>query len=365
MNKCKRACLVAALLIGGGVAHADRDGSGSGVGEWVLELSAGDGSAIPAIGLPPGRLVTIAFHDARGVPWPTVQVEGPEAGWLSYRPASEHRHVVFVEGRGRRGSGNLVALLDGLAVPVHLGLVADASAVATRVEVRLADARAAPASGADSTTGAGVAATADMEAVIRDYLLSHPEVLREALDPARQLVSRAREHRAELLAGEGVPLLGDAAGAVTVVEFFDYRCGYCKRSLEAVRAMLSRAGVRLQMREYPILGEDSERAARMALAAARQGAYGEAHFALMAHEGDFDAASLEGMAVDLGLDPERLRRDMASPEVGALIEANRELAERLGVTGTPAFLVLGPGGVEISPGLVDTERLNALIDSAG
>ena len=169
---------------------------------------------------------------------------------------------------------------------------------------------------------------AGLDEAIRAYLLSHPEVLREALDPARQLVSRVESHRAELLDEDGVPVLGDLSGAVTVVEFFDYRCGYCKRSLDAVRAALDRSGVRLQMREYPILGEGSVRAARAALAAARQGAYERAHFALMAHEGEFDDASIDGIAAELGLDVGRLRADMASPQVEAQIEANRELAGR-------------------------------------
>ena len=290
---------------------------------------------------------------------------GPEVDWLSYRPASEHKHVVFLESRAKRGAGNLVALLDGLATPVHLGLVADTTATVTRVEVRLTDPRRAAASGAGLAVDVAQGTPADLDAAIREYLLSHPEVLREALDPARQLASRVATHREELLAGVGVPSLGDADGAVTVVEFFDYRCSYCKRSLDAVRAALAREGVRLQMREYPILGEDSARAARMALAAARQGAYGDAHFALMAHAGNYDEASLETIAAEIGLDIDRLRTDMAAPEVDAQIKANRELAARLGVTGTPAFLVLGPERVEISPGAVDAERLGALIDSAG
>ena len=365
MNRNKGIGLAAvALMLGSSGLYADSGPVNAGKGQRVLELSALQSEEMPDIGLPPGRVVTISFHDVHGVPWPAVQVMGPEADWLSYRPASEHRHVVFVESRGKRGSGNLVALLDGLDAPVHLDLVADGSAAATRVDVRLTDPRTGTGSGTGSTAASGASTSVDLDSAIRDYLLSHPEVLREALDPARQLASQVESHRSELLAAEGVPLLGEASGAVTVVEFFDYRCGFCKRSLDAVRAAVTRGGVRLQMREYPILGEGSVRAARVALAAARQGAYGDAHFALMAHEGDYDEASVEGIALELGLDLDRLRSDMASPEVGALIEANRELAGRLGVTGTPAFLVLGPERVEISPGAVDADRLGALIDSA-
>ena len=119
------------------------------------------------------------------------------------------------------------------------------------------------------------------------------------------------------------------------------------------------------MREYPILGPQSVLAAKAALAAARQGAYEAAHLALMEHEGEFDEAAIETIMGELGLDLERLAADMASDEVEALIEANRDLAGRLGVTGTPAFLVLGPGGVEVSPGALDAERLERMIDAAG
>ncbi len=153
-------------------------------------------------------------------------------------------------------------------------------------------------------------------------------------------------------------------GAVTVVEFFDYRCGYCKRSLDAVRGALRLAGVRVQLREYPILGDASVRAARAALAAARQGAYEAAHFALMEHDGEFDAAEIDSIMRGLGLDMERLAADLDSAGIDALIDANRELAARLGVTGTPAFLVLGPGGVEVSPGALDADRLAELIAAA-
>ncbi|MCZ0943300.1 MAG: DsbA family protein [Gammaproteobacteria bacterium] len=365
MNISKVIGLTAAALLllkaGGPQANPGPDGL-EGMGHRVLELSAAKGVA-PEIGLPPGRVVTVSFLDAEGTPWPAVEVVGPDADWLVHRPASQHAHVVFLESRGKRGSGNLVVLLDGLAIPVHLGLTTDASAAVAQVEVRLQDTRAATVSGRGSSPQS--AAVADLDTAIGDYLLSHPEVLREALDPARQLTSQVEAHRDELLAAPEVPLLGDASGAVTVVEFFDYRCGFCKRSLNAVHAALAREGVRLQMREYPILGEDSARASRLALAAAHQGAYEEAHFALMAHEGEYDDASVERLASELGLDLERLRADMSSPKVDALIEANRELAVRLGVTGTPAFLVLGPERVLVSPGAVDVDRLNALIDSAG
>ena len=147
-----------------------------------------------------------------------------------------------------------------------------------------------------------------------------------------------------------------------MVEFFDYACGFCKRSLDAVRTAVARPGVRVELREYPILGEGSARAARLALAADLQGRYLDVHLALMERTDGFEGEDLpEELAERLGLDAARLRADMASPEVASRIEANRRLAGRLGVTGTPAFLVLGPGSVEVSPGALDASRLEALI----
>ncbi len=365
MGPLRAACILALLASGPAGAVADEASTDTAPAAGGTEIEWSAAAAPPAIRLAPGRVATVSFLDSAGTPWPVSELAGPEASWLKVRRASSHLHVVIVEADARTpmggdGSANLVALLDGLATPVHLGLVSDAAAAAAAVTVHVAEPR-----NGDAIAGPAAGGGADFEAAVRDYLLANPQVLREALDPARQLASRVADHRDELTAAAGVPALGDPAGAVTVVEFFDYRCGYCKRSLDAVRGALARAGVRVEMREYPILGPQSVLAAKAALAAARQGAYEGAHLALMEHEGEFDQAAIETIMGELGLDLERLTADMASDEVEALIEANRDLAGRLGVTGTPAFLVLGPGGVEVSPGALDAERLERMIDAAG
>ncbi|MCY4342239.1 MAG: DsbA family protein [Gammaproteobacteria bacterium] len=354
------AALLALWPLGVG-ADAVPSASGRAVVEWPIAESG----ASPVLGLSPDRVMTVSFLDSAGGPWPVSQLEGPQASWLTVRRATEHPHVVILRTAARKAwpddfSADLVVLLTGLPEPVHLMFEPEDARAPTAITVRIGQPRAAglPVRAAVQPRGS------DFDAAVREYLLANPQVLREALDPARQLASRVAEHRDELLAAAGVPALGDLSGGVTVVEFFDYRCGYCKRSLGAVRGLLQADGVRVELREFPILGEESEAAARAALAAARQGAYEAAHFALMAHEGAFDAAALESILGELGLDLERLKADMASAEVGALIKANRELATRLGVTGTPAFLVLGPGGVEVSPGALDPDRLAAMIDAA-
>lgn len=348
------------------ISHAVDDSEGTSAAGLTIQLSAADMASPPSIALPPGRVVTVSFTDASGSPWPLAEVVVPDTG-LSHRQYSSHPNLVLLERRSKGAPANLVAFLDGLSWPVHLELTSARAGAPTRIEVRLPDVRGG--AGVDTASrekaDASAAGGAGFDQAVREYLLSNPEVLREALDPARQLVSRAEARRADLLEGAGVPVLGNTSGNVTVVEFFDYRCGFCKRSIEAVRTALTRANVRLRMLEYPILGEGSALAARAALAAARQGAYRRLHFALMEHEGEYDEASIRAIATNLGLDVEQLVMDASLPEVQAKLDANRALAADLGVTGTPAFLVFGPDGVQVSPGALDADRLGAMIDAAG
>lgn len=337
----------------------------------LVEVSVAQAGTAPVIEVPRDGVVTVAFTNERDQPRPVAEVAG-QAEWLHYRRADSHPHVLVLQAVRGGPASNLALLFNDLATPVHLGVVARSGQAATQVVVRLTpgtpgDAAAVTAA-ADSPPNAPTASAPDrasVESIIHDYLLANPDVLRDAMDPRRQLVAQTEQHRDELVSAAGVPVLGDAAGGITVVEFFDYRCGFCKRSLDAVRTALARPGVRVAMREYPILGEGSVRAARAALAAARQERYEEAHLALMEHEGDFDDATVARIAAELDLDLQQLRADMASPDIDALIEANRALARRLGVTGTPAFLVLGPERVEVSPGALDADRLVQMIDAAG
>lgn len=336
----------------------------------TIELPVPGAEPTPVIDLAPGRVATVSFANANGEPWPVEELLVGDPRRLTYRRIESQPHVAILQSP-EEVSTNLVAILEGLAAPVHLDIRSTGAGVSAQVEVRLVQ-----DAGEDAASGEAIAAVAEpassgaraldqpaVESIIREYLLANPSVLREALDPSRQLAARASELRGELLASAGVPALGDQSGAVTVVEFSDYRCGFCKRSLDAVRMALKRPGVRVEVREYPILGGDSVRAAKAALAAAMQGRYEQAHLALMAHEGEFDEATIETMAADWQLDVERLKADMDSAEVNARLEANRALAQRLGVTGTPAFLVAGPERMEVSPGFVDANRLRAMIDA--
>ena len=354
---CRHAALAAAVLACAAAAAGE-----AGAGTRTIELSPAGDQAAPALSVSASAVTTVVFLDVSGAPWPITSLHVSDGAPAAAREPS-HPHVATLRATGRRASGSVVAFLDGLAEPVHLAVSADAPG-ASRVRIRIAGRRAGagPGVAAGAAPRAALDATA-VEAVVRDYLLANPDLLREAMDPSRQLAAKARGLRAEIVGRPDVPAGGDPGGAVTVVEFFDYACGFCKRSLDAVRAALAADDVRVELREYPILGEGSARAARLALAADLQGSYLEAHMALMERTGGYGEDLPELLAAELGLDAARLRADMESPQVAELIAANRRLAGRLGVSGTPAFLVLGPESVEVSPGALDASRIAELISS--
>lgn len=209
----------------------------------------------------------------------------------------------------------------------------------------------------------------EVERIVKDYLLREPEVLYQALqelqrrrDAAEAERQRAMigERRDELVGRADDPVLGDPAGDVTLVEFMDYRCGYCRSMAPALRALLeSDRRIRLVIKELPILGPDSQTASRAALAARRQGRYAELHWALLQAKDLGEAAVLE-TARRVGLDVERLARDMRGPEVEQAIERTRALAEELGISGTPSFVI----GDTLIPGAAPVARLAELVAQA-
>ena len=185
--------------------------------------------------------------------------------------------------------------------------------------------------------------------IIRDYLLEHPEVLIEAqqvlvakreAEEAEQERRAIQSHRAELISDPEAPVAGNPDGSITLVEFFDYRCGYCRRVKPTVEALLAENDdLRVVYKEFPILGPESTLAAHAALASRAQDGYGPFHAALMEAEGAFDRAQILAVARSVGLDDERLARDMEEPAIAALIQRNALLADALGIRGTPAFVI--------------------------
>ena len=223
-------------------------------------------------------------------------------------------------------------------------------------------ARAEPAAAADLPVE-------QIEKIVREYLLREPKVVFDALQElqrqeaeataARQRAAIAA-NRNKLLDDPLTPVGGNPDGDVTLVEFFDYRCTYCRRVVSSMRELLDEDdGLRVVFKDMPVLGPDSVRAARAALASRKQDGYVPFHFALMASD-DLSLAGIRAIAKGVGLDPDRLEADMEAPEVSAVIEANYALAHELGIEGTPAFVI----GDQLIPGAVEKARLEQLIDEA-
>jgi protein-disulfide isomerase len=211
---------------------------------------------------------------------------------------------------------------------------------------------------------------AAFEERVRAYLLAHPEVIVEALKELERRQQAEAEvqqrqaiaqHREGLLAAGDDPVAGNPDGAVTVVEFFDYRCPYCKAVAKDMLETLEAEGdVRIVFKEFPILGPDSQLAAKAALAANLQGKYVAYHQAMMEHKGSLDRDAIFAIAGDVGLDVVRLEQDMESPEVATVIARNLALADALDIGGTPAFVI----GDTLVPGAVDMQTLKDLVAKA-
>ena len=206
-----------------------------------------------------------------------------------------------------------------------------------------------------------------LEQMIEQYIRSHPEVIEQSLqslenkraaeEQERQRAALAT-HQQELLNDPASPVSGNPAGDVTVVEFFDYRCGYCKKAASALTQLQqSDARVRVVYKDFPILGEPSEWAAKAALASNLQGKHRAFHEALLAAKDDLTKEQLFRIATETGLDVNRLDQDMTRPEWQPIIDRNRALAKTLGISGTPAFIV----GNDLVPGALDLKTLQELV----
>ncbi|MDE2383275.1 MAG: DsbA family protein [Alphaproteobacteria bacterium] len=208
---------------------------------------------------------------------------------------------------------------------------------------------------------------AELESLIHSYLMDHPEVLRDmaqALDLRDKRV--ADEQRGKVLSSAGKDIfhngidavVGNPNGDVTVVEFMDYNCGWCRKSIKEIQSIVgSDPKVRVVMKEFPIFGDGSEYAARAALAAVKQGKYWELHQALFATEGKVTADVVDQVAKKVGLDVAKLKSDMKDPAIDANIAKTAQLAETLQFTGTPGFIV----DTKVFPGYEPKDALMAAI----
>lgn len=210
----------------------------------------------------------------------------------------------------------------------------------------------------------------EIEALVRDYLVKNPEIIVDAIDAMREKQRREKDeraraavmtYRAALVEDPGTPVAGNPGGDVTIVEFFDYQCGYCKRVFPTLmKTVKEDGGVRLALKEFPILGPKSRYAAEAALASRKQGKYTAFHMALMALRGSLTEAAVEAVARSVGIDVAKLKDDMSDPAVRDQIEKNFALANALNIRGTPAFVI----GDRLVPGAVNLETLKLLIAEA-
>jgi protein-disulfide isomerase len=195
-----------------------------------------------------------------------------------------------------------------------------------------------------------------IEAIIKDYLLANPEVMLEVNNvleakmdkiQSERMAVAVKENADELFRPVATPIAGNAKGDVTIIEFFDYNCGYCKKAFTDLAQTIEKdKQVKVVLKEFPILSKGSEEASRVALAAKMQGKYWEFHRAMLESQGQANEASALRVAEKLNLDMPRLKKDMASPEVKKEIDDTRKLATKMGIQGTPHFIV----GDRIIPG---------------
>lgn len=195
--------------------------------------------------------------------------------------------------------------------------------------------------GLSRLSGAAPAGRAGIERVVHDYVLAHPEIIPEAMERMRdrETGKTIAAERAAILTPYGSAWAGNPKGDVTIVEYFDYNCGFCRSSLPTIaRLIASDPKLRVIFRELPVLSEESRTAARLSLVAAEQGKFEPFHKALYAG-GPVSEQSLSGAIRAAGMDPAAAMTAAANPRIDAEIRTNLALAQRLGMTGTPSWII--------------------------
>jgi protein-disulfide isomerase len=210
----------------------------------------------------------------------------------------------------------------------------------------------------------------EVERIMHDYFLAHPEFMIEVLHAAEAKLKEEKSEESKLLIAakqgelfhdETAPIGGNANGDVTIVEFFDYRCPYCKQVEPSLEALIKEdPKLRIVYKEFPVLGPASVYASRMALAARIQGKYAAFHDAMMAAKGQITEETILKVAKAAGVDLDKAKADMHAPEIEDQLKRNYTLAQELDIQGTPAFVV----GNKLIPGATDIDNLKKLVAAA-
>ena len=231
-----------------------------------------------------------------------------------------------------------------------MAIIENRTAIAASIAAFLFCLGGTPAVAADAT-GISTLDTKAIEKIIRDYLLKNPKIVNDAMEAHHRNVAEQeeialrqaiKEKRQEIRHDPDSVVAGNVAGDVTLVEFFDYRCGVCKRVHSIIEEVVKRDGkVRLVYKEWPILGPQSVLASRAAIAARKQGddKYVDFHNKMMTARQSLSPGSIMKLAESAGLDQTRLQRDMKDPEIDKILRRNYDLAQALKLNGTPSFLI--------------------------
>lgn len=208
---------------------------------------------------------------------------------------------------------------------------------------------------------------AAMETIIHDYIIAHPDVLLESVN-GYQAKKAADEEKAgqekiaanmDFLHDKKSPFAGNKNGKMIVIEFFDYNCGYCKQAMKDVTQLIEQdKDVKVIFKELPIFGDVSDTMAKWSLAAHKQGKYFEFHTALMNQSGHTDVGALEGIAKDIDLNLEKMKKDAEDPAFVDILKENHQKAGEFGISGTPAFII----GDKLIKGYVQLDSMKAMID---
>ena len=208
-----------------------------------------------------------------------------------------------------------------------------------------------------------------LEELIHNYLMDHPEIMRDMaskLDASDKLADETKRFTnlksmaSEIFHNPADAVVGNSKGDVTIVEFMDYNCGWCKKSVKEMQSLVGAdKKVRVVMKEFPIFGAGSEYAARAALASVKQGKYWKFHQALFASENKITPEVTDQIATEQGLDVAKMKADMKDPAIDTAVQKNQALATALAFTGTPAFIV----DSQVIPGYAPLDNLQATLAS--